>query len=65
MATIVSLASKYNEAFDLKLFLLTKAPITFRELSRYFFQHGFNLRAPNLVFLRAAFFLPTYIANGY
>lgn len=65
MVTIVSLASKYNEAFDRKLFLLTKAPVTFRELGGYFFQHGFNLRAPNLVFLRATFFLPTYVANGY
>lgn len=50
MVTIVSLASKYNEAFDRKLFLLTKAPVTFQELSGYFFQHGFNLRTPSLVF---------------
>lgn len=50
MVTIVSLASKYNEALDRKLFLLTKAPVTFQELGGYFFQHGFNLRAPNLVF---------------
>lgn len=57
MVTIVSLASKYNEAFDRKLFLLTKGPVTFQKLSGYFFQHGFNLRAPNLVFFKSNIFL--------
>ena len=65
MITILSLASKYNEAFDQKLFLLTKAPVTFRELGGYFFQHGFNLRAPNLVFFFEEQHFPSHLCGKW
>lgn len=46
------LVSKHNEAFDLKLFLLTKTPVIFWELSGYFFQHGFNFKTHQFSFLK-------------